>query len=179
MKRPNDCQCRNFISMLKRLALWLTPTSTAMSPGTVDGLCVVRLNQFKINQTGHFTIWHIAHCTGAHTHPNMRSNNFSALQRLSILYTCESDLSNGNSRLPLLISNYMYINDLSWWWLVVVVVEWPVLCFIYTKCKVTVLFFFCDTSAAHSQKQKLHKWKFTRIHFQLKPIPAMLHGKKK
>lgn len=61
----------------------------------------------------------------------------------------------------------MYVNDLSWFGLVVV--ESPVFCFIYTKCKVTV---FCDTSAAHNWKQKLHKWKFTRIHFQLKPIPA-------
>lgn len=62
-------------------------------------------------------MWHIAHCTGAHTRPNMRSGQLAAAPT-AVNITCESNLSNGNSRLPLLISNYMYVSDLSWFGLV-------------------------------------------------------------
>lgn len=41
----------------------------------------------------------------------------------------------------------------------------------------TVLWHSSALRCAYSEKQKVHKWKFIRIHFQLKPIPAAMRFK--
>lgn len=150
-------------------ALWLTPAARHWRWTTR-----VRLNQLKINQTGHFTCG-ISHIAPA---PTLTRTCFGPARRpapTAVNITCESNLSNGNSRLPLLISNYMCVNDLPWFGLVA---RGGVTGFSFYSFKMQSYRFFCDTSAAHGRKQKLHKWKFTRIHFQLKPIPAMLLQKR-